>query len=507
MAASIAALALAALPGPAAANDLFTLDANARSHGHVIADAAGNAYVGWVTEGVGISPELPRFCKIAPGGGCSPITLPIPGAKDLTDSASAAIPVFGPGETVYVVAPRYPHNDVIIWTSTNGGASFDGGVERDFYSSKTTPTDAFLVGSTFMIGAHNSGLGFSTAEALGPGGGAISFENPGSGGVASSSMALDGANPVLAYFNLSDPYQVFFYRYKGVGPLTSEASWEGPTLVTNGYEPNLAGGPGGLWMVSQDYSGGRYPDAINVRRLEGTGFGPARTLAIDPNPDLFIGGAIAQSPSGNRISVVWPGTRSSDGKYVMRLFTSTDGASTFTESHVANLGSSYAINANAELATTDNGAGWVVFTDNTGLRIADLNPVAPAPDGPPPPIYKGKMKTVVKKVGPFLIVLRLPKQCVQSRQKFFVGVGKRKRKQISKKLGGGKLRFTKVVFIYDGRKLKVKKKKPFRYLIDPGVMQSGSVHRVKAKVTAILTKKDGREKKIKRKITGTIKAC
>jgi hypothetical protein len=116
------------------------------------------------------------------------------------------------------------------------------------------------------------------------------------------------------------------------------------------------------------------------------------------------------------------------------------------------------------------------------------------------------MKTVVKRVGPFLITLRLPKNCVQSRQTFFVGVGKRKRRALSKKLGG-KLRFTRVVFIYDGRKLKVKKKKPFRYLIDPGVMQSGSVHRVKAKVTAILTKPDGRKKKVKRKITGTIKAC
>jgi hypothetical protein len=508
LAASIAALALAVLPGTAAANDLFTLDPNATSAGHVIEDAAGNAYVAWVGDGVGISPELPRFCKVSPGGGCSPITLPIPGAKTLSDSASGAIPVFGPGGAISVVGPRYPHDDVIIWTSTDGGLSFDGGVERDIYSSKTNPTDALLVGSTFMIGAYNSGVGFSTAETGGLGGGSISFANPGSGGVVSSSMALaDGANPVIAYFNLSDPYQLFFYRYTGAGPLTTETSWEGPVLVGNGYEPNLAGGPGGLYMVSQDYSGGKYPDAINVRRFEGATFGGPRTLAVDPSPNLFAGGAIAQSPSGSRISVAWPGTRSSDGTSVMRLFTSTDGGATFTESHVAKLGTGYGINANAELATNDGGAGWLVFRNGAGLQMADLSPIEPGPPPPPPPTYKGKMKTIVKRVGPFLITLRLPKNCVQSRQKFFVGVGKRKRKQISKKLGGGTLRFTKVVFIYDGKKLKVKKKKPFRYLIDPGVMRSGSVHRVKAKVTAILTKKNGREKKIKRKISGTIKAC
>jgi len=504
----VAALALAANPAASTASDLFTLDANATSRGHVIVDGAGNAYVGWTSEGSGVGPEVPKFCKIPPGGTCSPISLPIPGAVSLVDSASAAIPVFGPGNVVYVVAPRYVRDDVIFWTSNDGGVSFDAGTERNFYSNKTNPTDVFLSGSSFLIGAFNPGLGFSTAEVGGLGGGSIDFADPGSGGVASSSMALaDGANPVIAYWNLSDPYTLRFYRYKGAGSLNSETSWEGPIPVTNGYEPSLAGGPAGLFMVSQDYNGGQNPSAINVRRYEGTSFGPARTLANDASTDLFVGGTIAQSASGNRLAVAWPGTRAGDGAYVMRLFTSTDGGGSFAESHIAHIGEAYALHANAELATTDGGSGWIVFTDRAGLRIADLNPIAGVPAGPAPlpPIYKGKTKTVVKKVGPFLIVLRLPKNCLQSRQRFFIGVGKRKRKALSKKLGG-KLRFTKVVFIYDGKKLKVKKKKPFRYLVDPGPMAPGSVHPVKAKVTAIL-KRGNREKKIKRTLKGTVRAC
>jgi hypothetical protein len=507
LSAAAAVLALAALPSISAANDLFTLDANPVTDGHLIVDGAGNAYVSWTSEGSGTGVEPVKFCKIPPGGTCSPVTLPIPGASSLVDGASAAIPVFGPGATVYVVAPRYARDDVIYWTSLDGGASFDGGTENDNYSNKTNPTDVFLQGSNFLIGAYNPGLGFSTVEVGGLGGGELSFADPGAGGVLSSSMALDGANPVIAYANFTDPYSLFFYRYKGSGSLNAESNWSGPTFVANGYAPSLASGPAGLFMASYDYNGGPNANAVDVRRFDGTGFGSAKTLAVDSSTNLYAGGAIAQSPSGNRVAVAWPGKRSGDDAYVMRLFTSTDGGASYTESHIAHIGDGYGLHANADLATTDGGGGWLVFSDASGLHLADLNPIAGLPPAEPPlpPIYKGKTKTVVKKVGNFLIVLRLPKSCVQSRQRFFVGVGKRKRKQLSKRLGG-EIRFTKVVFIYDGKKLKVKKKKPFRYLIDPGPLAPKSVHRVKARVTLILTK-GKKEKKIKRTIKGTVRAC
>jgi len=499
-------LAALGLPAAAGANNLQTLDPDAVSPGHVAQDAAGNAYVSWTSEGVGTGPEPVRFCKVPPGGACAPISLPIPGATSLSDSASAAIPVLGPGDTVYVVAPRYAPNDLVFWTSTNGGASFGGGTLRSFYSNKTRPTDAFLSGSTFLIGAYNPGLGFSTAEIAGVGGGSFSFADPGS--VASSSMGLAAGNPVIAYWNLEGPqYPLQFYRYKGSGSLTADSNWAGPSKITNGYEPSLAGGPAGLFLVSQDYTGGQYPDAINVRRFEGTSFGPPRTLAVDPAPSLFIGGAIAQSTGGSRIAVAWPGNRAGDNAYVMRLFSSADGGATYSQSDIAHIGVTYAIHDNADLAVGDSGAGWIVFTDNNGLQLADLTPIAALPSGPEklPGPYKGKTKTISKQVGAFLITLRLPKSCVQSRQRFFAGVGKRKRKALSKKLGG-KLKLKKVTFFFDGRKLRVKKRKPFRYLIDPGVMAPGSTHKVKVRVTATLTKGE-KKKRIKRTLEGTITAC
>ena len=504
-------LACLALLGPASAGaeNRFTLETQPVSKGHLLVDNAGNAYIGWTSRGFGTAPEPVHFCKVPQGGSCtSPITLPIPGAASLSDSVSAAIPVFGPGETVYVVGPRYAHNDLIFWTSTNGGASFDGGTNRDFYL-KTNPTEAFFDGSSFLIGSFNSGLGFSVDETGGLGGGELDFANPGS--VAGSSMGLDaGGNPVIVYWNLeAPPYPLFYYRYKGAGSRTVEANWEGPIPIAKGYESVLAGGPAGLFMASEDYSGGQYPDTINVRRFEGTGFGAPHTLVRDSETSLFIGGAIAQSSSGNRLAVAWPGKRAGDGSYVMRLWTSTDGGGSYAESHVAHIAGSYAIGRNADLAINDGGAGWIVFTDSSGLQVADLTPIAPFVDNQRPsrpPNYKGKTKVAdSKKVGNYNLILRLPKQCVQSRQRFFAGVGARKRKALSKKLGG-RIRLTKVVFIYDGKKLKVKKKRPFRYLIDPGPMQPGSTHVVKAKVTVILTKK-GKSRKVKRTLKGKITAC
>ena len=332
------------------------------------------------------------------------------------------------------------------------------------------------------------GLGFSTAETGGLGGGAVDLPAPG-GGVLNSSMALDGANPVIAYSNFGDPYTVFFYRYKGAGPLTTRHQLGGPAFVTNGYEPSLAGGPGralhGLPGLQRRHDT-PMRSTCGATRDE---LRPREALAVDPSTNLFAGGAIAQSPSGNRLAVAWPGTRSGDDADVMRLFTSTDGGASFSESHIAHIADAYGLNNNADLATTDGGSGWLLFTDASGLQPRRPQPDrrASRPRGPAADLQR-QNQAVTKKAGPFLITLRLPKSCVQSRQKFFIGVGKRKRKQLAKKLGGGKLRFTKVVFIYDGKKLKVKKKKPFRYLVDPGDA-AGSVHRVKAKVTAILTKK------------------
>lgn len=502
----------------AAANDLFTLAAGTETPGRVVEDSAGNGYIAWVQEGVGTGPNQPMFCKIVPGGTCThPIALTIPGATSDTESASGAFPVLGSGATVYVVAPRYVKEDVVVWTSTNGGESFNAGtVNAGGYPNKTDPASVLLrKGNEFVIGAFNAGVGFGSMPAPGGSGGNFSFASPGLGGVETSSLALDPSeNPVEAYWNLSTPYQVLFYRYKGTGTLTTETDWSGPTAVAAGYESKLAGGPGGLYLVSQDYpSGGSEPTQIDVRKYTGTSFGAPVTLADDQSVDLFDGGAIAEAPNG-LLAVAWPELTGSGTPSAMRLWVSANGGASFTESVIAHIGSGYDDMDNAQLAIGSNGQGWLTYIDAAGLQVADLTPVpammpivapAPAPKPVAAAIYRGKTQTITKAVGGNLLTLTVPKECLAPSQPFYIGVGKKARHRIAKSLRST-LKVVKVTFAFDGKKLETLKKRPFRYLVRPDALAGGSDHTVTARVTAIVIR-HGQKKKVVRTLEGQVTIC
>jgi hypothetical protein len=506
LACTLAAAAVLASAPVASANDLFTLDPDASSPGRVIEDAAGTAYIGWNHDA---AIDQPMFCRIPAGGTCtSPISLPIPGATSISDEVDNVFPVFGGGKVLYLVAPRYAHNDVILWTSANGGQSFDaGGIREGGYSGKTESTTVLLSGFNFLISGHNVGLGFGRTTILALTGKNFSFASPGASSIGGSTMGFAAPGiPLEAYWLLSEPlYQVRYYRYDGSGAIDEEANWTGPETVGSGYEPRLAGGPSGLFLVSQDYGGGQSPSVLSLRKYASPGFAPPVTLANDPPLGLFEGGAIAQSPGG-RLAVAWPVLRAADGAPLMRLFTSIDGGANFSTTDIAHIGG-YAINDNAQLAVGDGGQGWLTFRDGSALRVADLNPIAgpPPSPGPVPPTYKGPTKTITKSVDGFLLTLTVPKRCLQPQQPFFIGVGKRARRKV-KKTVRGKLKIVKVTFKFDGKKLSTKKKKPFRQLVTPGPLASGSKHTVATRVTARLTKR-GHSKKVVRVLRGTISIC
>lgn len=439
----------------AQANNVMTLDVQAASQGHVVQDGAGTAYVAWTRKAASAeTPEMPEFCKIPEGGKCtSVITLPIPAPAKGTDTAAGAFPVLGGGSKVYVVVPRYVDDDVLIYTSEDGGASFSAAqVVEKAYSNRSNPTNVLLSGSELLVGAYNPGIGFSALGTAGSGFGDFQLEEPGPGGVVSESLALDsGGNPVQAYYNLSSPqYTVDFVHYLGSGSKTVEANWSKAATVTNGDGARLAGGASGLFLLSEDYSSGSepYPSEINVRKYTGSSFGAPVNLYNDAHAELFDAGAIAQSPAGH-VAVVWPQYGGSEPQ--MHLFLSTNGGASFAgPTDVANLGSAYQDQDNAQLSVGDNNKGWFTFLNDSGLQLANLDTGSAA---------AGQSTTV----GSDVVTLEGPKGCVKAGAKItltlLVKSAKRKHKVV--------LKIYQVKFGVDG--------KVFKTVVREAVLKTGKV--------------------------------
>jgi hypothetical protein len=525
---SIVVAAAALLPVSAAgANNRFSLDSAPASPGNLAQDAGGTAYVGWAHSAAGENPDFAMFCKIPRGGTCTaPISLPIPltyGEASLSDldGVSGAFPVLTSGSFVYVVAPRYVRNDVIIYQSTDGGQTFSspgvvpssGTPGAGPYSNKTGPTNVIFSGGDFLIAANNPGLGVSE---VGTNQGNFSFGSPGS--VAGSTMGLDGAgNPVIAYSNLSSPpTSLLFYRYDGSGLRTDQANWIGPTAIAGGDEPRLASGPSGLLLAADDYSpAGPDPRLLTVRKYGGTSFDAPVSLGDDPTTQPFAAGAIGQSPSG-LVAVAWPTSRGGDNARVMRLYVSTTGGASFgVAADIARIGDAYGRNDNAELTAGDDGQGWLTFRDAGGLEVADFSPVTPfvppgggeggGGGGTTPPAYSGSNRTISGSIGGGLSVnLRVPKGCLQARQAFNVYVGTK----IKHKLAHGKhVAVTKVVFSINGVKVKTVTKRPFRVLV-PGILgASHTTYTIAARVTVRIRRKHHKTVKVTKTIKGKVPIC
>jgi hypothetical protein len=381
------ALALAsalAVPATASARNSFILDTSPDSFAALAVDSTGTGYFAWESKVAG-SDDVTKFCKVVRGGTCTgPITLPTPPLNPApydSTQVTAAFPILGAGSTVYVVGPRFVAADVVVWTSTDGGATFGPATQvapSGAYKG-TNATDVLPVGSSFDISSHNPGLDFTSVPTTG--GGADLTPTGGSTNISGSALGLASGSPVEAFSRLNggQPQTVDFTAYTGTGDPNSSANWSAPALVTNGILPSLAGGSKGLFLASQDASGGTYVP-LNVRKYTpGTGFGAPVTLQTDTNDDNA--GHIFQTPASGELFVAWQGATLPDGSTPVRLYSSTDGGATFTDVGAIGQGTpNFALGPDSiRLAAADDGQGFATFTEfgggSTNLRVATFVPI------------------------------------------------------------------------------------------------------------------------------------
>lgn len=396
---------MAMVPVTAQATDLFTLGSHATTN-EIVTEANGTGYAAWVQPAAHSSePEVVLFCKIPRGGTCTaPITLPLPAGANEEIIQPFAVLGSSPN-VVYVVGPRYiKDEDTLIWTATDGGEKFSAANRvhsaspdktnvGDVLLDPNTPAGAGPTEDYFGMAFNNPGLGYGfTANEIVSGTTSFTFENPGIGGVASSTLGYVHGTiedsftkkqihpEVEAYYNLSSPApEVFFYRYyaKGGNVDGEEKGWEGPFKVSDGYVPRLAGGPAGLFMLSTDIapgeSTGAQPSAVDVRKFNEASHTFEAPVMIAKTPTsagtLFNSGDIYENQETGTLYVVAPVI---DGEeYVMRLWESSDGSKTFHgERDIAKISSGYT--GIPRLAVAANGQGWLTFNDGGGLEVANL---------------------------------------------------------------------------------------------------------------------------------------
>jgi hypothetical protein len=379
--------------GTASAANMFTLDAQGlNGTANVAMDSSGNVYVAWNhPTSSGPADSTPMFCKFALGSTCtSPVSLTLPaGAGD--NETSGDFPILGTGSTVYVVGPRYVDDDTVVWTSTDGGTTFNepGTVIANGYD-QTGPESALLDGSNLLLGAVGSGsLAFDSTPINGatPVGQTLEFSGAGPF-VASAALALDpSGNPVEAYWNDSTTNDLNYYFYKGTGSMDSQSSWTGPEALGIGQTPSLAGNSAGLYLLSADGSNPSNtaePTAVDVRSYNTTShtFNAPVTLLSNPESGFNEGGGIAETTAG-KVVAIWPDQNSS-GADVLDSFVSTNGGASFTPSYIATR-SGYG--GQVSVAAIDSGTGVegvVAFNDDGGLELANLTPLpSPAPTPTP----------------------------------------------------------------------------------------------------------------------------
>lgn len=387
--------------GQAQAKSLAKLDASPGSGGPIVVDTAGNGYVAWLRTG---SPETVMFCKIPANSGCrKPMTLPLPsGSNGEDDETSQPFPVLAAGNQVWVVAPRYVRGDILFWLSTNGGQSFNPPVDvtaPEDYADNTNvdqillePSEPFLGDvppvAYFDIASSNPGIGFSWLPSNLVAGGSqkagFQFESPGSGGVGGATLGEqpDGF-PLEAYWLDNEPMEVRFYRQTAGNGTVAQLpqAWAGPLTVGDGYLPQLASGPHGLFLAYEAYPHSNtslVPSVLDVSAYDTStsAFGPPKALVTDPQSEVSRddGGTIDENASTGELAVAWP--KFAPGGTVMRLWTSSNGSTFKAGGEVAKVGFAYA--GNSYLALNNKGNGFVTFQDHNGLELADLTPIEKA---------------------------------------------------------------------------------------------------------------------------------
>jgi hypothetical protein len=262
----------------------------------VLVDGAGTSHIVWITSD-GVNADAIHYCRLPRGAtACDVSSTLLPqkvygdGDSPAFNTSSNGARIVQVGQQIVILDYRYPtnyakpdgsssSNTVLEWVSEDGGTTFTGpGIVGD------QPIGGGVVefgpdNDPQILTTTDGVTGGTYVQAIRPGTYTSESGNLGGGGpdqAYSGSLAIDNGLPVAAFSNLQS--QTLVRRFSGTGSAGDAANWSAAMIVP-GSEPQLAGGPGGLFLIDRS---GNAPYA--VRRISGDQAGAPVTVSDSSDP-------------------------------------------------------------------------------------------------------------------------------------------------------------------------------------------------------------------------------
>ena len=330
----------------------------------VAVDNEGTSYIAW--NGTEFNASL-NFCRLPRGAAACDRSGPI-----ATPGTSLNRPfVQVEGNVVHVVSYRYgfptaPFDGVLLFTSTDGGASFGPGVlvgSVPFYDAVAGPG----AGVSLITSAVTEGMLFQRVPTDGSSVG-TQRANFGTTHPYLGTVALIDPNTPLAVFDSGSSMGVF-RRYTGAGNINDPASWTPPQDIGYADYPHLAAGPSGVFLLSTDTPDRR----LQVRRYLGdSGFGPPSPVGAAPGESAQD--YMTQDPGG-QLHVLLPQI-TAEGSRLMHA-TSSDGTTWTQTQHTFE---PLALQTRAAVAADHT--GFAVWESASNPPIINVMPISGGAGGP-----------------------------------------------------------------------------------------------------------------------------
>ncbi len=371
------ALCAVAIFAPRAAAGPFTVDPSG-AHAHVAVDDSGTGHVVWIEKGPSLN-DILHYCRLPRGAkACaSKQSFPLPGI----DVQGPRVLV-GNGQVI-LLTPRccfggYQWNELVTFTSSNGGKTFSGPVIVGDNTMSLDGDAAFGPGDFGLstVGAETQGILFQAAPLGGPPvhtRAQLDNDVPGPTG-DTNNPSLTFVDPLTPIVTFTNGAKTFARLWGGSGNYNDVGTWEPTSTLGNGDDPRLAGGPRGTFLLNR--VGKPAKKRYVVRRYTGIdaaqlGFGSPISVSATGTPifpDLF-------EDAGGTVHAAWVDNGSTDHLRYRRSASTTKVSDWGTISTLASGSDSI---YTPDIGAAPDGGGWVVWTTGSGsgrVRAAPFRPV------------------------------------------------------------------------------------------------------------------------------------